>query len=75
MPHINHLVFAAPAMLVIVPAVIEYMISPAAVSNGGFTVYSKTDGHVIQPTQSLVDFWVAALKNSGTDSKPGEGDP
>ena len=33
-------------------------------TNRGFGVWSKTDGHQIQPVQTQMEFWTAAFKNA-----------
>lgn len=43
--------------------------------NAGFSVRSKTDGHEIQPAQTLEQFWGAAFKNAGSDLAGSPYDP
>ena len=35
-------------------------------TNRGFGVWSKTDGHLIQPVQTQMEFWTAAFKKADT---------
>lgn len=45
-----------------------------AFPNAGFAVYSKEDGHLVQPAQTQMEFWTTALTNAGgtlvADGKP-----